>query len=79
MSYGRYRSAPGSRHQHHQPNSPHSFNHIHHSHAHHGHSSHHSSHTHLHQDDEGIYDTADPRVVGGVNAMDIRDVNDSER
>lgn len=76
MSYGRYRSQPGSRHQHHQPNSPHSFNHIHHSHAHHGHSSHHSSHTHLHQDDEGIYDTADPR---GVNAMDIRDVNDSER
>lgn len=76
MSYGRYRPAPPTRHQHHQPNSPHSFNHIHHSHAHlssHGHSSHHSSHTHLHQDDEGIYESADR------NAIDLRDVNDSER
>jgi hypothetical protein len=77
-SYRRYPTAQ-NRHQHHQPNSPHSFNHIHHSHAHlssHGHSSHHSSHTHLHQDDEGIYETADPR---DRNALDLRDANDSER
>jgi hypothetical protein len=75
--YGRYRTPAGSRHQHHpnhQPNSPHSFNHIHHSHAHL--SSHHSSHTHLHQDDEGIYESADPRER---NTIDLRDVNDSER
>ncbi|KAG5678287.1 hypothetical protein PVAND_007974 [Polypedilum vanderplanki] len=79
MSYGRYpRQAATNRHQHHQPNSPHSFNHIHHSHAHlssHGHSSHHSSHTHLHQDEEGIYESADPRER---NAIDMRDANDSE-
>lgn len=42
----------------------------------HGHTSHHSSHTHLHQDEEGIYESADPR---DRNALDIRDVNDSER
>ncbi|XP_070509632.1 disintegrin and metalloproteinase domain-containing protein 12 isoform X4 [Chironomus tepperi] len=77
MSYGRYQQR-SNRHQHHQPNSPHSFNHIHHSHAHlssHGHSSHHSSHTHLHQDEEGIYESADPRER---NAIDLRDANDSE-
>lgn len=75
MSFGRYQQR-SNRHQHHQPNSPHSFNHIHHSHAHHGHSSHHSSHTHLHQDEEGIYESADPRER---NAIDLRDANDSER
>jgi hypothetical protein len=73
--YGRYRPTTNSRHQH-QPHSPHSFSHTHHSHLHgHGHSSHHSSRTHLHQDEEGIYADADPRE----RALDIRDVNDSER
>lgn len=76
--YGRYRPT-NSRHQPHQPHSPHSFSHTHHSHAHHtshgGHSSHHSSHTHLHQDEEGIYDSADPRDRN----PDPRDTGDSER
>ncbi|CAO1336972.1 unnamed protein product [Diamesa tonsa] len=74
--YGRYR--PTNRHQPHQPHSPHSFSHTHHSHAHHtshgGHSSHHSSHTHLHQDEEGIYESADPRDRN----LDPRDTGDSE-
>jgi hypothetical protein len=74
--YGRYRPTTNSRHQH-QPHSPHSFSHTHHSHLHstHGHSSHHSSRTHLHQDEEALYADADPRE----RALDIRDVNDSER
>ncbi|KAL9695020.1 hypothetical protein quinque_014305 [Culex quinquefasciatus] len=94
---GRYRH-PASRHpahQSHSPHSPHAFgHHTHHGHAHGhsghgGHSSHHSSHTHLHQDDEGIYESADPVHPGvhpGVvhghdrNALsDQRDTNDSER
>lgn len=72
--YGRYRPTNNR----HQPHSPHSFSHTHHSHHHssHGHTSHHSSHTHLHQDEEGIYESADPRER---NSLDIRDVNDSER
>ncbi|XP_058444693.1 disintegrin and metalloproteinase domain-containing protein 33 isoform X9 [Malaya genurostris] len=89
---GRYRH-PASRHpahQSHSPHSPHSFaHHTHHGHAHGhsahaGHSSHHSSHTHLHQDDEGIYESADPHPVHPIhphdrNAMsDQRDTNDSE-
>ncbi|XP_058816038.1 disintegrin and metalloproteinase domain-containing protein 33 isoform X11 [Topomyia yanbarensis] len=89
---GRYRH-PASRHpthQSHSPHSPHSFtHHTHHGHAHGhsahaGHSSHHSSHTHLHQDDEGIYESADPHPVHPIhpherNAMsDPRDTNDSE-
>ncbi|XP_055550304.1 uncharacterized protein LOC129732887 isoform X7 [Wyeomyia smithii] len=89
---GRYRH-PASRHpahQSHSPHSPHSFaHHTHHGHAHGhsshaGHSSHHSSHTHLHQDDEGIYESADPHPVHPVhshdrNALsDQRDTNDSE-
>ncbi|TMW43179.1 hypothetical protein DOY81_011742, partial [Sarcophaga bullata] len=66
FSYGRYRHpTTTSRHPSHQSHSPHAFgHHAHHSHAHghatHGpHSSHHSSHTHLHQDDDGIYESAD--------------------
>ncbi|XP_055586566.1 uncharacterized protein LOC129739173 isoform X3 [Uranotaenia lowii] len=90
---GRYRH-PASRHpahQSHSPHSPHSFtHHTHHGHAHGhsshaGHSSHHSSHTHLHQDDEGIYESADPHPVHSIvhphdrNALsDQRDTNDSE-
>ncbi|XP_063707352.1 disintegrin and metalloproteinase domain-containing protein 22 isoform X2 [Culicoides brevitarsis] len=57
--YGRYRHPPANRHQ---PHSPHSFahhSHAHHGHTHTGHSSHHSSHTHLHQDEDGIYETAE--------------------
>ncbi|XP_062538565.1 uncharacterized protein LOC134206849 [Armigeres subalbatus] len=85
---GRYRHST-SRHPAHQPHSPHSFSHhTHHGHAHGhsshaGHSSHHSSHTHLHQDEEGIYESADPHPVHphphDRNALsDQRDTNDSE-
>ncbi|XP_055712336.1 disintegrin and metalloproteinase domain-containing protein unc-71 isoform X4 [Phlebotomus papatasi] len=80
--YGRYRHPPQpNRHPAHQAHSPHSFtHHTHHGHAHghasHGaHSSHHSSHTHLHQDEEGIYESADRNVVD--NRVD-RDTPDSE-
>uniref|UniRef100_A0A182FJR9 Uncharacterized protein n=1 Tax=Anopheles albimanus TaxID=7167 RepID=A0A182FJR9_ANOAL len=84
---GRYRHAaqrhPG--HQSHSPHSPHAFaHHTHHGHAHGGHashaghSSHHSSHTHLHQDEEGIYESADP-VHPHPGSMHQRgDTNDSE-
>lgn len=70
---------PPNRHQP-SPHSPHSFgHHTHHSHTHHsthgGHSSHHSSHTHLHQDEEGIYESADPHD----RPNDHRDTGDSER
>lgn len=71
--YGRYRPTNNR----HQPHSPHQFSHSH-SHSHHpshGRSSQHSSHTHLHQDEEGLYESADPVR----NSLDIRDVNDSER
>ncbi|XP_058063853.1 glycine, alanine and asparagine-rich protein-like [Anopheles bellator] len=89
---GRYRHGAG-RHPSHQSHSPHSFtHHSHHSHAHSshaahaGHSSHHSSHTHLHQDEEGIYESADPvHQVHPLHphdprtsALDQRDTNDSE-
>lgn len=81
--YGHYRHPTQNRRPVHQPHSPHQFSHhTHHGHAHghgsHGaHSSHHSSHTHLHQDEDGIYETADhhERVDGRVN----RDTPDSER
>ncbi|XP_050076828.1 uncharacterized protein LOC126563597 isoform X8 [Anopheles maculipalpis] len=90
---GRYRHPASIRHQGHQshsPHSPHSFtHHTHHGHAHGhsshaGHSSHHSSHTHLHQDEEGIYESADPvhphahpHDRSGLD-RDQRDTNDSE-
>ncbi|XP_052861925.1 uncharacterized protein LOC128268731 [Anopheles cruzii] len=89
---GRYRHGAG-RHPSHQSHSPHSFtHHSHHSHAHSshaahaGHSSHHSSHTHLHQDEEGIYESADPVHQAHplhphdprTSALDQRDTNDSE-
>lgn len=82
--YGRYRHPPQtatSRHPGHQVHSPHSFSHhTHHGHAHghasHGpHSSHHSSHTHLHQDEDGIYESADHRD----RQVDARETPDSER
>lgn len=88
FSYNRYRHPPpGSRHGAHPPHqshSPHGYgHHTHHSYGHghspHGaHSSHHSSHTHLHQDDEGIYETADHHGRGLDNRVD-RDTPDSER
>ncbi|XP_055911634.1 disintegrin and metalloproteinase domain-containing protein unc-71 isoform X1 [Eupeodes corollae] len=80
--YGRYRHPTTSRHPH-QSHSPHAFgHHTHHSHAHghatHGpHSSHHSSHTHLHQDDEGIYESADHHDRT-VDARIDRETPDSE-
>lgn len=73
---------PQNRHPSHH--SPHSYgHHTHHGHAHghsaHGpHSSHHSSHTHLQQDDDGIYDSADHHgqlIDGRIN----RETPDSER
>uniref|UniRef100_A0A182KHI2 Uncharacterized protein n=1 Tax=Anopheles christyi TaxID=43041 RepID=A0A182KHI2_9DIPT len=89
---GRYRHPASIRHQGHQshsPHSPHSFtHHTHHGHAHGhsahaGHSSHHSSHTHLHQDEEGIYESADPvhphAHPHDRSGLDQRDTNDSER
>lgn len=85
---GRYRqpAASSGRHAPHQSHSPHAFgHHTHHSHAHghatHGpHSSHHSSHTHLHQEDEGIYETADQheRNIADVR-LDCQVTPDSER
>ncbi|XP_020805686.1 uncharacterized protein LOC110182065 isoform X1 [Drosophila serrata] len=84
---GRYRqpAASSGRHAPHQSHSPHAFgHHTHHSHAHghatHGpHSSHHSSHTHLHQEDEGIYETADQheRNIADVR-LDCQVTPDSE-
>ncbi|XP_037919023.1 disintegrin and metalloproteinase domain-containing protein unc-71 isoform X3 [Hermetia illucens] len=80
--YGRYRHPTTSRHPH-QSHSPHAFgHHAHHSHAHghqsHGpHSSHHSSHTRLHQDDEGIYESADHHDRN-VDARVNRETPDSE-
>lgn len=87
FSYGRYRHpTTTSRHPSHQSHSPHAFgHHAHHSHAHghatHGpHSSHHSSHTHLHQDDDGIYESADHHDRQMVDTrLDPREVPDSER
>lgn len=87
FAYGRYRHPQAaSRHPSHQSHSPHAFgHHTHHSHAHghatHGpHSSHHSSHTHLHQDDEGIYESADHHERSVVEArLDPRETPDSER
>ncbi|XP_055626644.1 disintegrin and metalloproteinase domain-containing protein unc-71 isoform X4 [Toxorhynchites rutilus septentrionalis] len=88
---GRYRHSVSRHpaHQSHSPHSPHTFtHHTHHGHAHGhpshaGHSSHHSSHTHLHQDEEGIYESADAHPVhqhshdrSALN--DQRDTNDSE-
>ncbi|XP_073834320.1 disintegrin and metalloproteinase domain-containing protein mind-meld isoform X4 [Musca autumnalis] len=86
FSYGRYRHpTTTSRHPPHQSHSPHAFgHHAHHSHAHghatHGpHSSHHSSHTHLHQDEDGIYESADPHDRSMVDQrLDPREVADSE-
>ncbi|XP_030378642.1 uncharacterized protein LOC115627181 [Scaptodrosophila lebanonensis] len=87
FAYGaRYRQpAAASRHTTHQSHSPHAFgHHTHHSHAHghaaHGpHSSHHSSHTHLHQDDEGIYESADHHERGVIDArLDPQETPDSE-
>uniref|UniRef100_A0A336MZJ4 CSON003544 protein n=1 Tax=Culicoides sonorensis TaxID=179676 RepID=A0A336MZJ4_CULSO len=74
--YGRYRH-PTNRHQ---PHSPHSFthhSHSHHGHTHTGHSSHHSSHTHLHQDDDGIYESADIHDRQVENRID-RETPESE-
>ncbi|KAH8397864.1 hypothetical protein KR222_004399 [Zaprionus bogoriensis] len=84
---GRYRQpAPAGRHTTHQSHSPHAFgHHTHHSHAHghatHGpHSSHHSSHTHLHQDDEGIYESADHHERGALDTrLDPQETPESER
>ncbi|XP_067640124.1 uncharacterized protein mmd isoform X4 [Eurosta solidaginis] len=87
FAYGRYRHPQAAnRHPSHQSHSPHaSFgHHTHHSHAHghatHGpHSSYHSSHTHLHQDDEGIYESADHHDRSVVDArIDPRETPDSE-
>ncbi|XP_037027838.1 disintegrin and metalloproteinase domain-containing protein unc-71 [Bradysia coprophila] len=81
--YGHYRHPTQNRRPVHQPHSPHQFSHhTHHGHAHghgsHGaHSSHHSSHTHLHQDEDGIYETADHRERG-VDGRVNRDTPDSE-
>ncbi|XP_016973040.1 disintegrin and metalloproteinase domain-containing protein unc-71 isoform X5 [Drosophila rhopaloa] len=83
---GRYRQpASSGRHAPHQSHSPHAFgHHTHHSHAHghatHGpHSSHHSSHTHLQQEDEGIYETADHHERNVVDArLDCHETPDSE-
>ncbi|XP_037932465.1 uncharacterized protein LOC119667246 [Teleopsis dalmanni] len=83
FAYGRYRHPTTTSRQHppHQSHSPHAFgHHTHHSHAHghatHGpHSSHHSSHTHLHQDDEGIYESADHHER---SVVDPRETPDSE-
>ncbi|XP_060665493.1 uncharacterized protein LOC132797745 isoform X8 [Drosophila nasuta] len=83
---GRYRQpAPAARHTTHQSHSPHAFgHHTHHSHAHghatHGpHSSHHSSHTHLHQDDEGIYESADHHERGVLDTrLDPQETPESE-
>lgn len=71
--YGRYRHPPQP--NRHPAHSPHSF-HSHHSHSHgHGaHSSHHSSHTHLHQDEDDLYETADRTVIDNRH-----DTPDSER
>lgn len=83
--YGRYRHPTQNRHPVHQPHSPHTFgHHTHHGHAHghasHGaHSSHHSSHTHLHQDEDGIYESADHHDRQVVNNRVDRDTPDSER
>ncbi|XP_026846050.1 disintegrin and metalloproteinase domain-containing protein unc-71 isoform X1 [Drosophila persimilis] len=85
FAYGsRYRQpTPAGRHAAHQSHSPHTFgHHTHHSHAHghanHGpHSSHHSSHTHLHQEDDGIYETADQRNVSDAR-LDPHETPDSE-
>lgn len=89
--YGRYRhptttSRQQQPHPSHQSHSPHAFgHHTHHSHSHghaaHGpHSSHHSSHTHLHQDDEGIYESADHHDRSVVDPrLDPRETPDSER
>ncbi|XP_033243749.1 disintegrin and metalloproteinase domain-containing protein unc-71 isoform X3 [Drosophila miranda] len=85
FAYGsRYRQpTPAGRHATHQSHSPHTFgHHTHHSHAHghanHGpHSSHHSSHTHLHQEDDGIYETADQRNVSDAR-LDSHETPDSE-
>lgn len=84
--YGRFRHPP-NRHPMHQPHSPHSAHsfghHAHHSHTHghtHGaHSSHHSSHTHLHQDEDGIYESADHNDRSMVDSRVDRDTPDSER
>ncbi|XP_034671738.1 disintegrin and metalloproteinase domain-containing protein unc-71 isoform X4 [Drosophila subobscura] len=85
FAYGsRYRQpTPAGRHAQHQSHSPHQFgHHSHHSHAHghatHGpHSSHHSSHTHLHQEDDGLYETADQRNVSDAR-LDSQETPDSE-
>ncbi|XP_022224376.1 disintegrin and metalloproteinase domain-containing protein 33 isoform X2 [Drosophila obscura] len=85
FAYGsRYRQpTPAGRHAPHQSHSPHTFgHHTHHSHAHghatHGpHSSHHSSHTHLQQEDDGIYETADQRNVSDAR-LDSQETPDSE-
>lgn len=85
--YGRFRH-PQNRHPMHQPHSPHSAHsfshHSHHSHTHghasHGaHSSQHSSHTHLHQDEESIYESADHHDRSMVDSRVDRDTPDSER
>lgn len=75
--YGRYRHPPNR----HQPHSPHAFSHhshAHHGHTHAGHSSHHSSHTHLHQDEDGIYESADLHERQLENRID-RETPESER
>ncbi|KAL9881597.1 LOW QUALITY PROTEIN: disintegrin and metalloproteinase domain-containing protein mind-meld [Glossina fuscipes fuscipes] len=80
FAYGRYRHSTTTNRL--PSHSPHAFgHHAHHSHAHghatHGpHSSHHSSHTHLHQDDDGIYESADRSVVEA--RLDPREPPDSE-
>ncbi|XP_031627825.1 disintegrin and metalloproteinase domain-containing protein unc-71 [Contarinia nasturtii] len=83
----RYRHPTQNRHPMHQPHSPHSTHsfghHSHHGHAHghvsHGaHSSHHSSHTHLHQDEEGIYESADHHDRSMVDPRVNRETPDSE-
>ncbi|XP_043067293.1 disintegrin and metalloproteinase domain-containing protein unc-71 isoform X4 [Drosophila bipectinata] len=82
----RYRQPPpAARHAPHQSHSPHAFgHHTHHSHAHghatHGpHSSHHSSHSHLHQEDEAIYESADHHEHNLVDArLDRHETAESE-
>lgn len=83
--YGRYRHPTQNRHPMHQPHSPHSTHsfghHSHHGHA-HSHASHgaHSSHTHLHQDEEGIYESADHHDRSMVDPrVNARETPDSER
>lgn len=80
---GRYRHPPpqstNNRQLQHPSHSPHAYgHHTHHSHSHghssHGpHSSHHSSHTHLHQDDDAMYESAEHHT------LDPRETPDSER